>query len=108
VFGQVRDALGPQELSYLMLAITEVAGNSLVHGGGMGTVRAWATDGGAVCEIRDRGWIRQPLVGRTRPGLDRESGRGLWMVNQLCDLVQLRSSPAGTVARLHMRRRTGV
>jgi hypothetical protein len=27
------------------------------------------------------------------------------MVNQLCDLVQLRSSPAGTVVRLHVARR---
>jgi anti-sigma regulatory factor (Ser/Thr protein kinase) len=106
VFEQVRDALEPRELSDLLLAVTEVAGNSLVHGGGTGTVRAWSTAGGAVCEIRDTGWIRQPLVGRARPGLDRENGRGLWMVNQLCDLVQLRSSAAGTVARLHMQRRT--
>ena len=64
-----------------------------------------AVPGGAVCEVQDKGWIRQPLVGRARPGIERKSGRGLWIVNQLCDLVQLRSSPAGTVARLHMRRR---
>ena len=31
-----------------------------------------------------------------------DGGRGLWIVNQLCDLVQVRSSPAGTVIRLHM------
>jgi anti-sigma regulatory factor (Ser/Thr protein kinase) len=106
VFGQVRDALGPPELSDLLLAVTEVAGNSLIHGGGQGTVRAWPTPSGAVCEVRDRGWIRQPLVGRARPSLDREGGRGLWMVNQLCDLLQLRSAPTGTIARVHMRRRT--
>lgn len=58
-----------------------------------------------VCDVSDRGWIRQPLAGRARPSVDLESGRGLWMVNQLCDLVQLRSSPAGTVVRLHMLRR---
>jgi anti-sigma regulatory factor (Ser/Thr protein kinase) len=45
-------------------------------------------------------------VGRARPTFDQESGRGLWMVNQLCDLVQIRSSPADTVVRLHMGRRT--
>jgi hypothetical protein len=28
--------------------------------------------------------------------------RGLWMVNQLCDLVQLRTLPAGAVVRLHL------
>jgi hypothetical protein len=29
---------------------------------------------------------------------------GLWLANQLCDLVQIRSFAAGTVVRLHMRR----
>ena len=31
-------------------------------------------------------------------------GYGLWLANQLCDLVQIRSLPAGTAVRLHMRR----
>lgn len=105
VVDHVGGTLGAGELSDLLVAVTEVAGNSLMHGGGAGTVRVWNTDTGVVCEVRDRGWIRQPLVGRARPTFDQENGRGLWMVNQLCDLVQLRSSPAGTVVRLHMGRR---
>ncbi|MEA2685742.1 MAG: hypothetical protein QOE93_937 [Actinomycetota bacterium] len=32
----------------------------------------------------------------------RDHGRGLWMANQLCDLVQLRTFASGTVVRLHM------
>ena len=102
----VGNTLDPAELSDLLVAVTEAAGNSIVHGGGAGTVRVWDTDTSVVCEVRDRGWIRQPLVGRARPGFHQESGRGLWMVNQLCDLVQLRSSPAGTIVRLHMGRRS--
>ena len=102
VVDHVGGTLGAGELSDLLVAVTEVAGNSLMHGGGAGTLRVWNTDTGVVCEVRDRGWIRQPLVGRARPTFDQENGRGLWMVNQLCDLVQLRSSPAGTVVRLHM------
>jgi hypothetical protein len=31
-----------------------------------------------------------------------DGGRGLWMVNQLCDLVQLRSFPDGAAVRVHM------
>jgi hypothetical protein len=92
-------------LSDLLIAVSEVASNSLLHGGGEGTLRVWSTGRSVACEVRDRGWIRQPIVGRTRPKLDQESGRGLWMVNQLCDLVQIRSSPAGTVVRMHMYRR---
>ena len=105
VVDHVGHTLGAAELSDLLVAVTEVAGNSLMHGGGAGTVRVWDSVTGVVCEVRDRGWIRQPLVGRACPTHEQESGRGLWMVNQLCDLVQLRSSPAGTVVRLHMSRR---
>jgi hypothetical protein len=40
------------------------------------------------------------LVGRVRPGTDACSGRGVWLVNQLCDLVQIRSAPGGSVVRV--------
>jgi hypothetical protein len=33
---------------------------------------------------------------------DREDGFGLWLVNQLCDLVQIRTFAKGTVVRLQM------
>lgn len=86
----------------LVLAVDELATNSLRHGGGRGTLRIWRDDGALVCEVRDAGRIEDPLVGRSRPALDRDGGRGLWMVNQLCDLVQLRSFPSGAVVRAHV------
>ncbi|HUP18100.1 MAG TPA: hypothetical protein VM848_18875 [Acidimicrobiia bacterium] len=45
--------------------------------------------------------MRQPLVGREYPCKDQPHGRALWMVNQLCDLAQIRSTPGQTVVRLH-------
>jgi anti-sigma regulatory factor (Ser/Thr protein kinase) len=54
------------------------------------------------CEVRDRGWIDDPLAGRERPSDLRGGGRGLWIVNHLCDLVQVRSSASGSVVRLQM------
>jgi hypothetical protein len=57
-----------------------------------------------VCGIRDRGRIDESLAGRERPTAERHSRRGLWIANQLCDLVQLRTFPAGTAVRLHMSR----
>ncbi len=99
--------LAPPVLSDFLLAVTEVVGNTLLHGGGHGQLRVWTSPGTAVCEVGDRGWIREPLVGRARPSLDREGGRGLWMVHQLCDLVQVRSSPGSTVVRMHMHDRGG-
>jgi anti-sigma regulatory factor (Ser/Thr protein kinase) len=93
----------PNRVEDLVLSVSEVAANSIRHGGGRGWLRTWETDGSFVCEVRDRGIVTDPLVGRTTPRHDAAKGRGLWLANQLCDLVQLRSSVHGTEVRLHMR-----
>ncbi|MEU8434450.1 sensor histidine kinase [Streptomyces sp. NPDC029216] len=88
----------------LVLAVSEAAANSLGHGGGQGTLRLWADAGhGVVAEVRDGGRLADPLAGRRRPSLaSANGGRGLWMIHQLCDLVETRSTPSGLVLRLHM------
>jgi anti-sigma regulatory factor (Ser/Thr protein kinase) len=103
----VRGGLGAHAAADLVLAADEVASNSVRHGGGRGTLRIWGDDGAVVCEIRDAGRLDDPLAGRHIPPLDGDSGRGLWLANQLRDLVQLRTLPGGTVVRLHMRRPAG-
>ncbi|MFN2611133.1 MAG: anti-sigma factor RsbA family regulatory protein [Actinomycetota bacterium] len=88
----------------LVLAIHEVAANTLRHGGGKGHVRVW-TDPlprAFVCEIQDSGRIEDPLVGRRKPTGGHEGGFGLWMVNQVCDLVQIRTYPEGSVVRIQV------
>ncbi|HEU5354961.1 MAG TPA: sensor histidine kinase [Actinocrinis sp.] len=87
----------------LLLAVTEVASNSIRHGGGGGTLRIWVEDRALVCEFRDAGVISNPMVGRVRPAVDQIGGCGLWFVHQLCDLVEIRSDQRrGTRVRLHM------
>jgi len=93
--------LDDERAGELVLAVHEVATNSLRYGGDGGTLRVWQESGVLVCEIRDRGRINEPLVGRALPAVFDEGGRGLWLANQLCDLVQIRSSPSGTVVRMH-------
>ena len=92
----------PDRTEDLVLAVSEVAANSILHGGGRGWLRMWETDGSFVCEVRDRGVITDPLVGRTTPPHDAEEGKGQWLANLVCDLVQLRASVHGTEARLHV------
>jgi anti-sigma regulatory factor (Ser/Thr protein kinase) len=87
----------------LVLATHEVATNSVRHGGGEGLLRVWHDDHTVICEISDRGQLDQPLAGRSRPELRDGGGWGLWLANQLCDLVQLRTLPEGNVVRLHLR-----
>jgi anti-sigma regulatory factor (Ser/Thr protein kinase) len=102
VVGHARQAGVPAERTAdLALALHEVAANSVEHGHGEGRLRIWREDDALVCEIRDVGRIGDPLVGRTLPAWDDEGGRGLWLANQLCDLVQVRSGDAGTTVRVH-------
>lgn len=96
--------LDESQLAGMVLAVDEVAANSVRHGGGAGVLRLWCRNGRVVCEIRDRGRMDDPLAGRERPAFDRVDGRGLWLANQVCDLVQLRTFPTGNVVRLHVRR----
>jgi anti-sigma regulatory factor (Ser/Thr protein kinase) len=92
----------PERAAEIALALSEVAANSVRHGGGGGTLRMWAVADTLVLEVRDVGRIDDPLVGRTAPDPDALDKRGLWLVNQLCDLVQLRSLDDGVVVRLHL------
>jgi anti-sigma regulatory factor (Ser/Thr protein kinase) len=94
-----------EQTAELVLAVDECATNSLLHADGGGVLRIWQTQTALICEVRDQGRIRDPLVGRERPTPDQEGGFGLWLANQLCDLVQVRSFPTGSVVRLHLSRR---
>lgn len=93
------DQLGVADL---VTATSELAANSVMHGGGTGTLRVWQEGESLLAEVEDRGQIEEPLVGRLRPEIRQEGGRGLWLANQLCDLVQIRSGPGGTTVRLHV------
>lgn len=85
----------------LVLATSELAANTVAHGGGTGTFRVWRDGARLVVEVEDPGVIEEPLAGRVRPSQTQLSGRGLWLANQLCDLVQIRSGLNGTTVRLH-------
>jgi anti-sigma regulatory factor (Ser/Thr protein kinase) len=87
----------------LVLAVNELVTNSVQHGGGAGMLRIWREPGALVCETSDRGFIRDPFAGRVQPPVEQYGGRGLWLVNHLCDLVQIRSSAGGSAVRVHMR-----
>jgi hypothetical protein len=70
-------------------------------------MRIWLERSSLVCEIRDSGRFDNPLADRKRPSKDFGSPRGLWLANQLCDLLQIRTMPDETVVRLHMNRNRG-
>ncbi|MFI5713720.1 anti-sigma factor RsbA family regulatory protein [Kribbella sp. NPDC051620] len=95
--------LQADQVDDLALASHEICTNSVRFGGGRGTLSLWTQDGSLVLDIADGGRIDDLLVGRVLPRNDGRGGRGVWLANQLCDLVQIRSGAAGTQVRLHSR-----
>jgi anti-sigma regulatory factor (Ser/Thr protein kinase) len=88
----------------LVIAVSELAANTVRHTRAGGVLHMWATGREVICQVRDTGYIRDPLAGRRPLPPDAGSGHGLRVVYQICDLVELRTSSAGgTTIRLHMR-----
>jgi anti-sigma regulatory factor (Ser/Thr protein kinase) len=85
-----------------VIAVSEVAGNTVRHAHSLGSMEIWLDDHELVCEIRDKGVIANPLVGGRPPPPGANGGHGLWLVHQVCDRVELHSDESGTVIRMHM------
>jgi anti-sigma regulatory factor (Ser/Thr protein kinase) len=94
--------LNASRAAELVIAVNEIATNSVRHGGGHGTLRIWHESSALVCEVRDEGRFDRPLADRERPTSDSAAPRGLWLANHLCDLIQIRTMQDETVVRLHM------
>lgn len=103
--GAHEGGLAEPRASDLVLAVSEIAANTLRHTVDGGVLYVWHAGDEVVCEIQDSGWITDPLAGRRKPVGNEPGGHGLWLVNQVCDLVEIRSGKRGTVIRMHMRTR---
>jgi hypothetical protein len=93
--------LGPRRVPEAVLAVHEIASNAIVHGSGRGLLRTWLAGGELLFQVSGNAPIRAPFPGHLPPRLDTEGGRGLWLARQLCELLQVRSTPDGSVIRLH-------
>jgi len=85
-----------------VLAASEVGTNTVAHGGGRGTALLWREPDALLLEIHDPGNFSRLPIPDNRPDPTQERGRGLWIVNQLCDAVRIRSGTDGTSVRLQM------
>jgi anti-sigma regulatory factor (Ser/Thr protein kinase) len=94
--------LGPGRVSDLVAAASELAANSILHGGGRGLATIWGDHGTAFVEVADAGRIHDPEVGTRLPDPSVEHGRGLYIANRLCDQVSIDSGESGTRVRLRM------
>lgn len=86
-------------LQDLALVVAELTTNSVVHGGGSGTLRLWAEDTWIVCDVTDGGRLTDRLAGRRPAAPAQIGGRGLLLVNSLSDLVRVHTGEHGTTVR---------
>ena len=86
----------------LVLAVSEVTANTVRHAKSPGSLKIWYDTEEIICQIQDDGIISDPLAGRRRPSLEAMGGHGLWIVNEVCDEVEMRSDETGTTIWLHM------
>ncbi|MEU4445349.1 sensor histidine kinase [Actinosynnema sp. NPDC050801] len=94
--------LTADQVEDLVLAVNELTTNSVVHGGGSGTLLLWREGDAVVCEVRDAGRIANPMMGRRNPGAHGRGGYGVMLVNLLCDLVRVHTRDDGTAIRVYV------
>jgi len=93
--------LAPDRIARLLIAVSELATNTLRHTTGGGRVRVFAEPGFVVCDVADGGPARE--FGREMPAADALSGRGLAIVERMCGDVSTATGPEGTLVRLRLR-----
>ncbi|GAA2898422.1 hypothetical protein Acy02nite_84380 [Actinoplanes cyaneus] len=82
----------------LTLAVSELTTNTLQHTGGGGHIRVWAENGRLICDVVDGGGPRP--FGRAMPAAEAIRGRGLAIVERVCDAVYTSAVPGGTLVRI--------
>lgn len=100
----VAAGLDPAQVAAAKLAVSEAATNAVRHGGGHGTLRIWSEPQYLVLDVHSPLPMRNLLAGRLQPLAGAVSGRGLALINHVCDLVRLHATAwQGTNIRMWMR-----
>lgn len=94
--------MSPARLQDLALVVAELTTNSVVHGGGGGTLGLWVDGDQLVCQVRDSGRLGDPLAGRRPARPEQIGGRGLLLVHRLSDLVRTYAGEHGTTTRARL------
>jgi hypothetical protein len=87
------------KVTNLAAAVRRLAAGSLRRGAAQATVKLWDLPQELIFEVSDDTAITDVMIGRQPPKGDDLDG--LWSANQLCDLVQVRSTSSWTTIRLY-------
>jgi anti-sigma regulatory factor (Ser/Thr protein kinase) len=87
----------------LVIAVHEAAINAIQHAGGQGELAIIQVgQRRLIAQITDCGPGLPPQLNVTRPPPEAAGGRGLWLIMQSGDRVQISSNRSGTTVRIEM------
>jgi anti-sigma regulatory factor (Ser/Thr protein kinase) len=91
--------LPEERLGTIVLIATELATNAIRHGAGTGRLRLWRSDQTVHLQVSDDGpGMAQPDKAGRRPApLSSPGGRGLWIVRQVSDRLDIAADHGTTV-----------
>ncbi|HEX6498291.1 MAG TPA: ATP-binding protein [Micromonosporaceae bacterium] len=97
--------LGPLRGTDLVLIAHELASNAIRHAGGGGRLRMWRADEHVYCQVVDTGpGLPDPAAaGLADPEPQAAGGRGLWIVRQLADVIDVSTAAGGTTITVGLR-----
>ncbi|WP_171990961.1 sensor histidine kinase [Streptomyces sp. JHA26] len=95
--------LSPDGTRRLVFAVNEVATNAVQHGGGTGHLTVRRAGRRIVCDVTSTGTGRPDwYLGYLPPDPRQRRGHGMWVVRQLCDLLEVHTDQDSTTVRLHI------
>lgn len=95
--------LSDDDVSGLMLAVTEALSNGVMHGRAPTRLRLWAAPDRIVVTVTDQGpGPTDPMIGLVpvRPAGAGAGGQGLWLAHQVCSYVTLETDAMGFTVRM--------
>jgi anti-sigma regulatory factor (Ser/Thr protein kinase) len=99
---------GPAGTGDVVLAVSEIATNGLVHGQLPVYVHGWRDEDALIVQADDHGGIPLPAAaGRRPPAAPPDDHYGLWVARQIADVMQTHTTAAVTSVRLCFRRYPG-
>jgi hypothetical protein len=69
-----RAGLPPRRVSDVVIAVGELAVNTLAHNSGPGTLTLWGTGSEVICQVHDMGEMTDPLAGKLRACANAKDG----------------------------------
>ncbi len=94
--------LPPDRAQALALAVSEIATNAIMHGGGHATLLCYAAESTVILDIHDHGDRPASIPDTARPEPTALGGRGLWIARNVCDSLHVITTASGTIIRLIM------